>query len=363
MSAGSSGSSGRITGLRREDLDLSPTLRSGQVFRWNEDTDKIWHGVLENRFAVRLQQSDDDSGIWWEADESNAESAVRSFLRLGMGEPDLAALGESWSSADTLFAEAWTRSPGIRVLRQNPDECFFAFLCASVAPIARISGMLRAVAGELGMVRHALTPGPSPNSGRGESEGESVCGFALAPVIDKPLRSADAGLTPDSPLPELGEGPGVRAIPDVYTLFPTAAQIATTSEDRLRELGLGFRAHRVSEAARVLTQLPADHLTALRHNATHGEAKKELTAFFGVGEKIADCVCLFALDKDGAIPVDTHIWRIAVTRYAPDLAGKSLTAANYARVTQAFHDRFGPLAGWAQQTLFFRAAVGRKTEK
>jgi N-glycosylase/DNA lyase len=351
-------SSGHITGIRRENIDLSTTLRSGQVFRWNEDADHTWHGVLENRFAVRLQQSDEDASIWWEADIPNAESAVRSFLRLGTEEPDLAALGEVWSTADTLFAEAWARNPGIRVLRQDPDECFFAFLCASVAPIARISGMLRAVAGELGL---ALTPGtlwvPSPNSGRRES------GNNTAFASHKGLQSANVGAKPqtltysDSPLPELGEGQGVRA---AYTIFPTATQIATTTEERLRELGLGFRAKRVIEAARVLTQLPADHLSALRHNATHDEAKKELTAFFGVGEKIADCVCLFGLDKDGAIPVDTHIWRIAVTRYAPDLAGKSLTAANYARVTQAFHDRFGPLAGWAQQTLFFRAAVGRQ---
>ena len=82
-------------------------------------------------------------------------------------------------------------------------------------------------------------------------------------------------------------------------------------------------------------------------------------AFFGVGEKIADCVCLFALDKNGAVPVDVHIWRIAQTTYAPDLAEKSLTPANYARATEAFHDRFGPLAGWAQQILFYRAAVSR----
>lgn len=140
-------SSGHITGLRRKDLDLSATLRSGQVFRWNEDTDHLWHGVLENRFAVRLRQSDEDGSLWWEADTPNAEPAVRSFLRLGPGEPDLAALGETWSAADTLFAEAWAKNPGIRVLRQHPEECFFAFLCASVAPIARISGMLRAVAG------------------------------------------------------------------------------------------------------------------------------------------------------------------------------------------------------------------------
>jgi 3-methyladenine DNA glycosylase/8-oxoguanine DNA glycosylase len=31
----------------------------------------------------------------------------------------------------------------------------------------------------------------------------------------------------------------------------------------------------------------------------------------------------------------------------------------YARVGEAFRERFGPHAGWAQQTLFYRAAVAR----
>ncbi|MBC8102056.1 MAG: hypothetical protein H7Z41_05650 [Cytophagales bacterium] len=295
--------SGRITGLRREELDLSATLRSGQVFRWSQTPDGVWHGVTQNRHVTRLQQSDADDSIYWEIHGSEGEVAVRSFLRLGPGEPDLAPLAETWCRADPLFADAWDRTPGVRVLRQDPDECFFAFLCASVAPIARIGGMLRAIAEEYG----ETPPGPDP--------------------------------------PPLA--------------FPSAFQIAASSETRLRELGLGFRARRLIEAARALTQLPPDHLRALRHGATHGEAKKALTTFFGVGEKIADCVCLFALDKDDAIPVDVHIWRVAA-RYNPDLVGKSLTAANYALATQAFHDRFGPLAGWAQQTLFYRAAVGRQ---
>ena len=149
------------------------------------------------------------------------------------------------------------------------------------------------------------------------------------------------------------------ALDDGHLAFPEPARLAAGSESRLRELGLGFRAKRVAEAARTLAALPSDHLAGLRHGSTHAEARLALRSFFGVGEKIADCVCLFALDKDGAIPVDTHIWRIARTRYARDLAGKSLTTGSYARVTEAFHERFGPLAGWAQQTLFYRSAVGK----
>ena len=291
---------GQITGLRPDDLDLDATLNGGQMFRWSKDDQDGWRGMVGDR-SLRLQQDRPGDPLHYETDADDAEAFVRDFLRLDDIDLPLAAAG--WARGDALFAEAWERRPGIRILRQDPDECFFAFLCASVAPIGRIGGMLRAVAAEYGTDR--------------------------------------------------GAG---------YVAFPSAARIAAGSETRLRELGLGFRARRVIEAARVLRDLPFGHLAALRTQVTSAEAQTELRAFFGVGEKIADCVCLFALDNDGAIPVDTHIWRIAQTRYVPELAGKTLTSANYARVTQAFHDRFGPYAGWAQQTLFYRAAVGRKTE-
>jgi N-glycosylase/DNA lyase len=290
--------SGKITGLRTEDLDLDATLSSGQVFRWNRDAEGVWRGMVGTR-RMRLQQSEDGATLYWEADGPVGESPVRSFLRLD--DVDLPAMAEDWSRTDSHFAEVWTRYPGIRVLRQDPDECFFSFLCASVAPIARISNMLRAVAAEAG-----------------------------------------------TPLDE-GE----------YRTFPTAAQLSTVTEERLRELGLGFRAARVAAASRRLTELPATHIADLRH-ATHADARKTLTAFEGVGAKIADCIALFSLDKDGAIPVDTHIWRLACNRYAPELAGRSLTPANYDRVTAAFQDRFGPYAGWAQQILFYRVAVAKE---
>lgn len=291
--------SGTIGGLTREDLDLSAALTSGQMFRWTRDGEGAWCGVIEGGRRARLSQSGDFSTVFFEADGPDAGAAVRRLLRLD--DLNLPTRAEEWCHADSLFAEAWERHPGVRLLRQDPDECFFSFLCASVAPIARISGMLRAVAKEWG-----------------------------------------------TPLDEEGR----------FVAFPTPAQLSASDEDRLRELGLGFRARRVAEAARRVVELPDGLLRSLRA-VSHEEAKRELLGFFGVGEKIADCVCLFSLNKDGAVPVDVHIWRVAQARYAPDLAGKSLTAANYARAVQGFYDTFGPDAGWAQQTLFYRAAVGR----
>ncbi len=288
---------GRVHGLRREDLDLAATLRSGQVFRWTQDSDGAWAGTIGTRRARFLQE--DDGSLFWEADGPDGERAIWEFLRLK--DADLPALAERWCAADEHFAEAWAQQPGIRVLRQDPAECFFSFLCASVAPIRRISSMLRAVAG--------------------------AYGEPLGSLSNVPLKA-----------------------------FPAAARLAEADEETLRGLGLGFRARRVAEAAQALILLPENWLWTLR-DEPKSTAKRELMRFFGVGEKIADCVCLFSLDKDDAIPVDTHIWRMACAWYAPDLAGRSLTPAAYARVGDAFRDRFGPFAGWAQQTLFYRAAV------
>ncbi|MBC8139643.1 MAG: hypothetical protein H8F28_27500, partial [Fibrella sp.] len=253
--------SGRITNLPDEELDLSATLRSGQLFRWRFDNEKgAWRGVIEGSSVLLLARGDAD-GLYWELTgtlqtAADAEIAVRRFLRLG--ELNLAESGEAWASGDGHFAEAWASHPGIRVLRQDPEECFFSFLCASVAPIARIGAMLQAVSREC------------------------------------------AG--------------------DAYGAFPTPDCLAEASEETFRALGLGFRAKRVAEAARrVARDLPPGFLASLR-NVSHDDAKRELTTFFGVGEKIADCVCLFALDKDAAIPVDTHIWRMARAWYLPELA-------------------------------------------
>jgi N-glycosylase/DNA lyase len=246
---------------------------------------------------MRLAQSATGDTLYWEADGggiTDSEQAVRSFLRLD--DIDLPACAEEWCGADPLFAEAWAGCPGVRILRQDPEECFFSFLCASVAPVARISRMVSAVAEEAG---------------------------------------------------DLLEGG--------YCVFPSARQLTQVSEERLRERGLGFRARRVVEVAQQMATHTGAPLSTLR-TASHEETKQFLCSFPGIGEKIADCICLFSLDKDGATPVDTHIWRIARTHYLPDLAGKSLTPATYARIVAAFQDRFGPQAGWAQQILFHRAA-------
>lgn len=61
---------------------------------------------------------------------------------------------------------------------------------------------------------------------------------------------------------------------------------------------------------------------------------------------------LFSLDKHEAIPVDTHVWDLAVRYYAPELKDKSLTKRVHGLVQGAFQRVFGPYCGWAHNTLF-----------
>lgn len=54
-----------------------------------------------------------------------------------------------------------------------------------------------------------------------------------------------------------------------------------------------------------------------------------------------------------AIPVDTHVLKIASEYYLPpDRQTKSMSPKLYAEIGDAFRSVYGPLAGWAQTVLF-----------
>src|SRR5262249_19911229 len=134
--------------------------------------------------------------------------------------------------------------------------------------------------------------------------------------------------------------------------FPPLETLAAAKEADLRAAGWGFRAPRVPHNAAALCTEEADWLSTLRH-IPYPQARSALMRLFGIGAKVADCICLFSLDKDEAVPIDRHIQRIARRLFRPDLDGKTLTPAVYNALADAYRTRFGAYAGWAQQYLFF----------
>ncbi len=61
-----------------------------------------------------------------------------------------------------------------------------------------------------------------------------------------------------------------------------------------------------------------------------------------------------SLDQLGAVPVDTHVYQIAVRDYMPKLKStKTVTARVYNEIGTFFRSLFGEYAGWAHTVSYF----------
>ena len=99
----------------------------------------------------------------------------------------------------------------------------------------------------------------------------------------------------------------------VYNSIPTAERLAACTPEDLAPVRLGYRAKYICAAARQVTSGAVD-LEAVRH-MDYAHAKAELLRLTGVGIKVAECICLFALHHIDAFPVDTHIRQMLDTHY------------------------------------------------
>jgi N-glycosylase/DNA lyase len=276
---------------------LAATVTSGQNFRWRQEHAGVWWGVTEQTVIAAWQEENNPDGIlrWQTFPDSDQWDVVSDYFRLDI---DLEALYTEWIRIEPRIAESLQAYRGMRVLRQSPIECFFAFQCAACNTVVKIERSVRRLAERYGEPIHVSA--------------------ASAPFYQ----------------------------------FPTLKALAEAEEQALRADFWGYRAPRVIALARHLQSLPMDWLNDLR-TLPYQQAHEALTALHGIGAKLEDCICLFALDKDEAVPIDTHTRQIAVRLFLPVMADRSLTPRAYAELANSYRARFGPFAGWAQQYLFF----------
>lgn len=97
--------------------------------------------------------------------------------------------------------------------------------------------------------------------------------------------------------------------------FPTVQRLAEADEADLAPLRAGFRNRYIIDAARKTMDKTVD-LDGI-YKMTYDEGKAELKKITGVGDKVADCVLLFAYHKTEAFPTDVWIKRITA-EYYPD---------------------------------------------
>ncbi|KAL1453419.1 hypothetical protein WDU94_007559 [Cyamophila willieti] len=139
-----------------------------------------------------------------------------------------------------------------------------------------------------------------------------------------------------------------------FYAFPTIQALAHPSvEAKLRQLGFGYRAKFIQKSAEYIVQNGGKAWLEQLKGMSYEEARQELQKLPGIGAKVADCICLMSLSHLRSVPVDTHVYQIAVNHYQFNkLATKTLTSAAYDSIRNFFIERFGNYAGWAHSILF-----------
>lgn len=98
-----------------------------------------------------------------------------------------------------------------------------------------------------------------------------------------------------------------------YHAFPKPEALAELDEDALMACSLGYRSKYVVRTAKQIAHGEFD-LQALRR-LNYDEARSRLLTLYGIGVKVADCICLFGLHHVDAFPIDTHVKQILTAHY------------------------------------------------
>ena len=209
---------------------------------------------------------------------------VVNFFRL---DDDLPAIVKDISK-DELMRKATTRYPGLRLLRQDLWECLLGFMCSTRNNIPSIKASLKQVSAEHGA--------------RVEFDGQA------------------------------------------FFLLPTPAQLEKATLKSLMDAKLAFRAKYILETAKRIASKQYD-LDALRP-LPYMEARTLLQDLNGVGEKVADCVSLYALQHLHSFPVDVWIEKVMNLTY---FDGKETSSKQVHAFADAY---FGKNARYAQQYIY-----------
>jgi len=264
-------------------INLDITINSGQVFLWDK-IDGVWYGVNGTEI-LRVKQ--DPFEI------TSSQKKPSDFFR----QDDNMEKILNKISRDNLVRSAVKRFPGLRLLRQDPFQCYISFICSSNSSIQNIKQMLKRICQKFGK--------------KMDFDGHE------------------------------------------FFAFPAVEKLAKANLKDLLSCGLGFRAKYVKTAATSV------HSGALEFDflkkTDYEPAKEDLKNIYGIGNKVADCILLFSLEKLEAFPIDRWTQRILQKYYSKKFCGlieKSLTEKNYEAIHKKIVEYFGPYAGYSQQFLF-----------
>ena len=261
-------------------------MECGQSFRW-QPINSWYYGVVEGR-QLKIRQEKQALIVESSDDEQpdRLEVSLRHYLDLNR---DLPAILKA-VDIDPFIHRSIETFRGMRILNQAVWECLASFILSQNNNVPRIKGIIRTISAQFG---------------------EKI-------TLDDSVDYA----------------------------FPTPQALAAAGVEALYDCRLGYRAPYLWTVSSAVAAGEFDP-EALK-SMPYAEAKRELMRFKGIGEKVADCICLFSLGHVQALPIDVWVKRIIEQLYLK-------RQASIREIRQFAEDYFGEYLGYAQQYLFHYA--------
>lgn len=291
--------------IQAENLDPELTISSGQMFLWEKRRD-AWYGIHTDHV---LRISFNNGG---HSDKNNECVTYDSFpytsgweTRLFRMDDDITRVLRS-ISRDPIVRSSISRYQGLRVMRQDPIQCVFSFLCASNTNIQRIRRTL----------------------------------YNLCKKFGKKM-------TVDG---------------EEFFTFPSARDLRRADISEIISCGTGYRAKFIKRLAERIDE--AEFVPQELVQMSYDDAKFALLDIYGIGDKTADCILLFSLEKLDAFPIDIWIARIISSEYNMLYKDRKLETwenmpkvshQQYRILSNCMRNYFGKYAGYAQQYLYYNA--------
>ena len=272
-----------------DSFELKDIFDCGQCFRWNIEEDGSYTGVFKGNVLNVKKQ---ENKITFKGIcNGGIKEIVEDYFDL---KRDYKKIKETLSKIDPFMEESIKYGNGIRILNQDLWETIISFIISANNNIPRIKGIIERL---------------SKNYGK---------------EIDYNGKK--------------------------YYTFPTAEELKDVSVEKYRELGLGFRDIRLYETTKMILENKVN-LNDLQNNPNTMEVRETLLTLSGVGPKVADCILLFSdLKRFEVFPIDVWVRRVMNDLY---IKNEDETKVSKKQIEKIAKEKFGDLAGLAQQYLFY----------
>ena len=273
---------------KTESFHLPHIFECGQCFRWNQQEDGSYTGVIKE--GVLNVKETSTKIIFSGMLEGQIQSICTDYFDL---ETDYDKIKKQLSVIDEHMRNSIEYGKGIRILHQDLWECIVSFIISANNNIPRIKSIIEKLATKYGS------------------------------KVDYQQKT--------------------------YYLFPTPEQLKDVTVEEFRQLGLGFRDKRVFHTTQAILNQNLN-LEELQWNQDTQSVKEQLLSLDGVGEKVADCILLFALKRYDVIPIDVWVRRVINELYIHSSEEAKLKPSQMKEIVS---DKFSPFSGIAQQYLFY----------